>query len=192
MSTTEKTGEEMISSGIAMVEREYREAVSSYARDIAEACWRGEIEDNDHLVDYINETCDGSEWVIYTFKARLVLLVSDNEDAGIEALGADGFDWSAGIPWSALAYFAFEMDVSEALDRVEGFDRNSEPEEWTATAEPIPADWPVQPLDDDETPPRRTTCGHCGLSWDDGIITSMTPAPSARCPFEMFHIHHNA
>ena len=31
------------------------------------------------------------------------------------------------------------------------------------------------------------TCNACGLSWDDGIITSMTPAPSARCPFEAFH-----
>jgi len=31
------------------------------------------------------------------------------------------------------------------------------------------------------------TCGSCGLSWDDSIVTSMTPAPSARCPFEYFH-----
>ncbi len=31
------------------------------------------------------------------------------------------------------------------------------------------------------------TDGGCGLSWDDSIITSMTPAPSARCPFEYFH-----
>ena len=32
-----------------------------------------------------------------------------------------------------------------------------------------------------------TTDGACGLSWDDSIVTSMTPAPSARCPFEWFH-----
>ncbi len=31
------------------------------------------------------------------------------------------------------------------------------------------------------------TDGACGLSWDDSIITSMTPTPSARCPFEYFH-----
>ncbi len=31
------------------------------------------------------------------------------------------------------------------------------------------------------------TDGACGLSWDDDIVTSMTPAPSARCPFEPFH-----
>lgn len=31
------------------------------------------------------------------------------------------------------------------------------------------------------------TDGACGLSWDDGQITSMTPAPAGRCPFEAFH-----
>ncbi len=35
--------------------------------------------------------------------------------------------------------------------------------------------------------PRIYTDGNCGLSWDDSIITGMTPAPSARCPFEYFH-----
>jgi hypothetical protein len=28
------------------------------------------------------------------------------------------------------------------------------------------------------------TCGHCGRSWDDSIITHITPTPAARCPFE--------
>lgn len=31
------------------------------------------------------------------------------------------------------------------------------------------------------------TCGTCGRSWDDAVVTSMTPAPSARCPFEYYH-----
>lgn len=31
------------------------------------------------------------------------------------------------------------------------------------------------------------TCGTCGRSWDDSAITSITPTPSARCPFEYFH-----
>jgi hypothetical protein len=32
------------------------------------------------------------------------------------------------------------------------------------------------------------TCGHCGQSWDDAIVTSLTPAPSGRCPFEDEHV----
>ena len=35
--------------------------------------------------------------------------------------------------------------------------------------------------------PNIYTDGNCGLSWDDSIITGMTPIPSARCPFEGFH-----
>lgn len=31
------------------------------------------------------------------------------------------------------------------------------------------------------------TCGACGRSWDDAVVTSWTPAPSARCPFEYDH-----
>ena len=43
-----------------------------------------------------------------------------------------------------------------------------------------------------ETVPRPweediVTCGSCGLSWDDAIVTDITPAPSAHCPFEYFH-----
>jgi len=52
----------------------------------------------------------------------------------------------------------------------------------------IPPDFEVRPLGPDENPPGRTTCGHCGLSWDDDISTSYTPAPSGRCPFEYFHV----
>lgn len=53
----------------------------------------------------------------------------------------------------------------------------------------IPKDYEVQPLKLDQPAVVRATCGHCGLSWDDGKITSMTPTPSARCPFEAFHVY---
>lgn len=31
------------------------------------------------------------------------------------------------------------------------------------------------------------TCGTCGRAWNDALITSRTPAPAARCPFEELH-----
>jgi len=31
------------------------------------------------------------------------------------------------------------------------------------------------------------TCGTCGQSWNDALITGRTPAPSARCPYEYIH-----
>lgn len=53
----------------------------------------------------------------------------------------------------------------------------------------IPADFPVQPISAEAEAEAvdPATCGTCGLTWDDGIVTSWTPAPSARCPFEYFH-----
>lgn len=55
--------------------------------------------------------------------------------------------------------------------------------------EPIPRGFAVRPLKAGQKAKERATCGHCGLSWDDGKVTSITPAPAGRCPFEEFHIH---
>lgn len=55
----------------------------------------------------------------------------------------------------------------------------------------IPKDFPVRPLFTEKSKKKAkvlATCGHCKLSWDDSIPTDWTPAPSARCPFEYFHI----
>jgi hypothetical protein len=62
------------------------------------------------------------------------------------------------------------------------------PEQRDLRRSDIPADWPVQPLGFKDAAEDKATCGACGLSWDDGKITSMTPVPGARCPFESFHI----
>lgn len=51
----------------------------------------------------------------------------------------------------------------------------------------IPKKFPVQPLKPEQLAKDKVTCGTCGLSWDDAIPTSWTPAPSGRCPFEYFH-----
>lgn len=52
----------------------------------------------------------------------------------------------------------------------------------------IPQDFPVRPLAPTDRAEDRVTCGTCGLSWDDSISTTYTPAPSGRCPFEHFHL----
>lgn len=53
----------------------------------------------------------------------------------------------------------------------------------------VPADFPVQPLQPEQVSQAKdpVTCGTCGLTWDDGVSTSYTPAPGARCPFEAYH-----
>lgn len=51
----------------------------------------------------------------------------------------------------------------------------------------IPTDYPVRPLGSDVPAEDPVQCNTCGLSWDDALVTGLTPAPSARCPFEPFH-----
>ena len=36
---------------------------------------------------------------------------------------------------------------------------------------------------------RPATCGTCGRTWNDAIISDTTPVPSGRCPFEHEHEH---
>src|ERR1035438_1476592 len=36
--------------------------------------------------------------------------------------------------------------------------------------------------DNDRVIRNLATCGNCGMYWNDALITSRTPAPSARCP----------
>lgn len=73
-------------------------------------------------------------------------------------------DAPGGYPWDEL--------IAEAIDEANNFLARNARKATRKTASDI------------------ATCGTCGLSWDDSISTSMTPAPSGRCPFEYFHEYH--
>jgi hypothetical protein len=32
-------------------------------------------------------------------------------------------------------------------------------------------------------------CGYCGRTWNDAAISSLTPTPAARCPYEYEHVY---
>lgn len=38
-------------------------------------------------------------------------------------------------------------------------------------------------------PPGWLLCLGCGRAWNDAKVTSVTPTPSARCPFEDLHLY---
>lgn len=114
-----------MSTGRELMEHEYYNDINALAASIKEEYDRGEIADRDTLLERIHEDVDSCQRVIYTARAQEALLVSRNDSAGIDSLGADGFDWSKGIPWSQLAYFAVEADVIEALHD-DGLDVNAD------------------------------------------------------------------
>lgn len=51
----------------------------------------------------------------------------------------------------------------------------------------VPEDFPVRPLKPGESGALEAHCFTCDRRWDDAVVTSMTPAPAGRCPFEHFH-----
>lgn len=99
-----------------------------------------------------------------------------------------------------LAGWVFQADESKPIEEIQARERGYREERdratsavsWPRLAEGVvPKDFPVQPIVADEfgtyQAEKPVTCGTCGRTWDDAVVTSMTPAPSARCPFEAFH-----
>jgi hypothetical protein len=127
MTTEQKTAEQKIEDGMREIRSAYWTMIRDDAQDFVKECREGTIADRDELLDRIHEHCDGHEWVIYTFKAQLVLLCSDNDGIGVEdgLVGPESF--KDGIPWSQLAYCAMEADLMRQLD-AEGLDVNDDSE----------------------------------------------------------------
>ena len=64
--------------------------------------------------EFVTESVDGNYWVIYTYAAQAVALISDNDGAW-EEFGTDGIVKDGSLNWSLLAYCAMEADVFEPL-----------------------------------------------------------------------------
>jgi alpha-galactosidase/6-phospho-beta-glucosidase family protein len=98
--------------------RAYYESVSrdgeSIKEDLIDAIKSGEVDDEDAasewLQERLHETADSDEWIIYTHKAKLLLLVSENEDAAED----EGMECET---VEQRAYWAFRADLQEWMDR---------------------------------------------------------------------------
>ena len=74
----------------------------------------------EHRHEYVSESVDGSEYVIYYGANQTVLDATDNEPDGAEirAMSADGADWRQ--MRTLAAYMAMEADVLAEVQRVLG------------------------------------------------------------------------
>lgn len=99
----------------AILNRWYYSEVES----IADEAIKEHPEDEEARGEWIHETCDGHNYVIYTYKAQLVLAVSENSDAYGDEFGTEGIVCDDGsVNYSALAYMALRRDVEEAVSRL--------------------------------------------------------------------------
>ncbi len=107
---TNKNENEARTMEVPFTEREYRQEVEDLARQIAAEA----RESGNDRSDVAHEQVDGHEYVIYHWKARFVLIYSDNEDAILEMDEHPNFGCMVEL-YSAAAYWALLADVNEAL-----------------------------------------------------------------------------
>jgi len=96
-------------------EMDYLRTVRNIA---AEAMEEYPGEHSDERQEYVSETVDGNEYVIYYGANEFALRASDNEPDGeeVSALSANNADWRT---MKTLAtYLAMECDVMAEIDRL--------------------------------------------------------------------------
>ena len=98
-----------------MTEREYYVEI----RSIAEEAIKAEREENADIQEWLHETIDGHQWVIYTARNLEVLSISSNSEAGVDEglVDANAAIKEGGMArlYAQLAYCAIDADVQEAL-----------------------------------------------------------------------------
>ena len=113
--TTARITDDQEIDALRVLRASYWESVRDIAEDIA-----GEPDlTADDVSDRVAESVDGSQWIIYTWRARLVRSLSDHSDAYEEygfGFMRDADDLDDII--TRAAYLAMHDDVREVLDRI--------------------------------------------------------------------------
>lgn len=97
-------------------QRDYLDDVQSTAQGFIDDCKSGQY--TSEVSDALHELIDGSARVIYTWKAKMCVIYSDNDGAYFDEFGAEGAVDRDGFQWSRLAYCAFLADVREEIERI--------------------------------------------------------------------------
>lgn len=100
---------------VSVLRAEYYQAVRDIVEEMMGEIKNGNINDREGLEEHVNQSVDGSYWVIYTHANFQVIFVSDNHDAYMEDFGEAPVEGSD-INWAALAYSAMMRDVHELME----------------------------------------------------------------------------
>jgi hypothetical protein len=76
-----------VDEAVSIIKRDYYDDVREIVENLKQAIKDGEVTDEDGAYDWLHQSIDGSARVIYTWQAKLGLLVSDNEDAYEDEIG---------------------------------------------------------------------------------------------------------
>ncbi len=110
---SEEITDEDLDDAVRVIRAHYYQEVRRYADDLLEAVKDGEITDDEQLTERLDQEVDGSARVIYTFKSKLGLLASDNDEAYEDEMGEPTNDVAIQMA------FAMRQDIREAMGDVE-------------------------------------------------------------------------
>ncbi len=107
---------------------EYLKEIRSLAEEAARYARDGEFgtgeQAREGLSEWIWQTIDGHQWVIFAAYNFSVLDASDNDGAYVENYGSGGLVGDGVLNTVVLAYAAMEADLNEALRDLDDFDAN--------------------------------------------------------------------
>jgi serine/threonine protein kinase HipA of HipAB toxin-antitoxin module len=105
-----------VDDAVNIIRRDYFDNVQRVADDLRSRMESDEITTRDDLYEALTESIDSHQRVIYTFQAKLGMLVTDNAEAMEDETGETG-------TIEQQMFFAMQADVRAQLER-DGFDLN--------------------------------------------------------------------
>lgn len=116
-----------VDEALRVLNHDYWDDVRGIVDDLGRAIHDGEITDDESFYEYLDETTDGHQRVIYTHQARLGLCFTNNADAYEEEFGEKPPSVEAQMLYALRAdvlaktgtYEGFCEELEEARQRVE-------------------------------------------------------------------------
>ncbi len=108
-----KITEEDVKAAVDVISSDYWQDVRECAADFVEQFKKGEFKDEVDYREQLEQYVDGSQRVIYTYWAKLGLLVTNSADAYEDQMVEPPTGDSSGI--SKQMYFAFLEDITNAI-----------------------------------------------------------------------------
>lgn len=96
-----------------MTSKQYWDEVKAVAADVMST--RRDEDDADDYFEWLWQTIDGHEFIIYTYKAASVVVHSDNRNAWTDHF--DSLPQTSAI--ELMAFYAMMQDVHEAIELLE-------------------------------------------------------------------------
>ena len=97
---------------------DYLKAVRDIAAEAIEEYPGDTYLDIDHRSEYVSQSVDGSEYIIYPAANETVIQASDNEPDGAEVRALSGNDADWRTQRTLAAYLAMELDVLQEIERL--------------------------------------------------------------------------